>query len=73
MILGVDPPLQGQGTGSALIQPMLTRADAESRRCYLDTTKERNVAFYRKHAFAVRGEADVEGELHVWMMVREPG
>lgn len=72
MILGVDPPLQGQGIGSALIQPMLTRADAESLRCYLETTKVRNVDFYRNHGFQVRDEADVEGELHVWMMVREP-
>jgi ribosomal protein S18 acetylase RimI-like enzyme len=32
MVLGVDPSRQGQGIGSALMQPILTRADATSCR-----------------------------------------
>ena len=72
MILGVDPPFQGKGVGSALIQPTLSRADADRLPCYLDTTKQRNVWFYEKHGFRVRHEEDIEGGLHVWMMVREP-
>ena len=53
MILGVDPPRQGQGVGGALVQPILARADAEGTPCYLETQKERNVPFYQKHGFEV--------------------
>ena len=71
MILGVDPPHQGQHVGSALIDSTLARADAEERRCYLETAKARNVAFYQKHGFDVVEEADIAGGgPHVWMMVR---
>ena len=75
MILGVDPPFQGRGVGSTLITPTLARADADGLPCYLETSKERNLAFYRRHGFDVRHEADVvdgRDRLHVWMMVREP-
>ena len=71
MILGVDPAYQGQGVGSALIQSMLARADAEEHRCYLETVKARNVPFYQKHGFDVLEETDVPGGgPHVWVMVR---
>jgi len=73
MILGVDPGHQGQGIGSSLIAPTLARADANGLRCYLETAKERNVAFYRRHGFDVRHEENIPGGgPRVWMMVREP-
>jgi ribosomal protein S18 acetylase RimI-like enzyme len=72
MILGVDPPHQGQGIGGLLMAPILARADAGGMRCYLETAKERNVAFYRKHGFEVREEADIAQGPHVWMMARDP-
>lgn len=53
MILGVDPPRQGQGVGSALIQPGLRKADASGLPCYLETDKPEDVTFYEKHGFAV--------------------
>jgi ribosomal protein S18 acetylase RimI-like enzyme len=73
MVLGVDPPYQGQGVGSTIIQSTLARADMEGRRCYLETAKPRNVAFYRKHGFEVVDQADISGGgLHIWMMARAP-
>ncbi len=72
LILGVDPPRQGQGVGGALIAPVLARADASAVPCYLETTKERNVAFYRKHGFDVVVEGDMpKGGPHFWTMKRE--
>jgi GNAT superfamily N-acetyltransferase len=70
MILGVDPPRQGQGVGGALIAPVLARADAESLPCYLETAKARNVTFYQKHGFEVVVEDDVPDGFHYWTMKR---
>ena len=73
LFLGVDPPCQRDGVGSALLQPMLAYADAESLPCYLETTKDTNVPFYRKHGFEVASEADLpSGGPHFWTMKREP-
>ena len=73
MLLGVEPAFQGQGAGSALIAPTLARADREGLPCYLDTAKERNLAFYRRHGFEVRDEQQVPGGgPRVWALVREP-
>lgn len=73
MILGVEPERQGQGIGSALIAPTLARADAAGLPCYLETAKERNLVFYRRHGFEVRHEENIPGGgPKVWMMVRQP-
>ena len=72
-LLGVDPPRQRQGLGSALIQPILGRADQQGLQCYLDTTRERNLAFYRRHGFEVVHEGDFpRGGPHFWTLRREP-
>jgi len=72
-VLGVDPPRQGQGVGSALLQPVLARADGEGLPCYLETDKPVNVSFYRRHGFAVLVEDDLPGGgMHYWTMKRPP-
>ncbi len=71
--LGVDPPRQGQGVGSALIEPALALADADGLPCYLETEKQRNVPFYNRHGFDVVVEVDLpNGGPHIWTMKREP-
>ncbi len=71
--LGVDPPRQGQGVGSALLQPGLALADADGLPCYLETEKETNVSFYNRHGFDVVVEVDLpKGGPHIWTMKREP-
>ena len=71
--LGVDPPRQGQGIGSALMQPALALADASGLPCYLETQKERNVPFYQRHGFDVVVEDDLpKGGPRFWTMKREP-
>jgi GNAT superfamily N-acetyltransferase len=71
--LGTDPPRQGQGYGSAALAPVLARCDAEGIPAYLESTKERNVAFYEHHGFAVRRMIDIplDGP-KLWAMWREP-
>lgn len=71
--LGVDPPSQGQGIGSALLQPALALADVDGLPCYLETERERNVPFYNRHGFEVVDEVDLpKSGPHIWTMRREP-
>jgi ribosomal protein S18 acetylase RimI-like enzyme len=73
MVLGVDPPRQGQGLGGALIAPILERADREGLPCYLETMKEINVTFYRKHGFEVVVDDVIpKGGPRYWTMLRQP-
>jgi ribosomal protein S18 acetylase RimI-like enzyme len=71
--LGVDPPRQGEGLGSAVVHPVLERCDADRIPAYLETTKERNVGFYARHGFAVVGRTrlPLDGP-PMWFMAREP-
>jgi ribosomal protein S18 acetylase RimI-like enzyme len=71
--LGTDPPRQGQGLASAAMQPVLGRCDAQGIPAYLESTKERNVGFYQRHGFVVRGCEQIPlGGPPLWLMWREP-
>jgi ribosomal protein S18 acetylase RimI-like enzyme len=73
MLVGVDPELQGQGAGSAIIREGLARADRESRPCYLETSERRNLGLYERHGFAVLEEATLGKDgPQAWAMRREP-
>jgi ribosomal protein S18 acetylase RimI-like enzyme len=72
--IGVDPPSQGLGIGSRLLEHMLCRADAESAACYLETGSEGNVRFYERHGFCVVYEGQVPAlGVPIWAMRREAG
>lgn len=71
--LGVEPSRQRQGLGSQVIRPILAQADAEGLRCYLETDKAEDVAFYEKHGFEVRLEFRLPPDGPVgWTMSRLP-
>ena len=55
-VLGTRPDRQGQGLGSAYLWPILSRCDDENLGAYLESSKESNIAFYRRHGFEVTGE-----------------
>jgi ribosomal protein S18 acetylase RimI-like enzyme len=71
--LGVAPEAQGRGLGSALLQPMLERCDREGVPAYLESSKERNIAFYGRHGFRVTREMRFSrrGPM-LWLMWRDP-
>jgi GNAT superfamily N-acetyltransferase len=72
--LGVEPGHQGNGIGSLLIKPVLKMADEKGLPCYLETMKEKNLAFYRKHGFKVAGEEQIpHGGPYMWALLRPPG
>lgn len=71
--IGVAPERQGRGVGSALMRPILERADAASEAAYLETAVARNVLIYERLGFEVVEElilprTDVRG----WLMLRRP-
>jgi ribosomal protein S18 acetylase RimI-like enzyme len=70
--LGTAVDQQGRGIGSALMEPVLTRCDAEGLPCYLESSKERNVPFYRRHGFDVVKEVTLPDGPSLWTMWRPP-
>ena len=55
------------------MQPVLERADRDRLPCYLETAKEINVSFYKKHGFEVVVEDDLPGGgPRFWTMKRDP-
>ena len=72
MTLGVSPEAQGQGLGSRLMTPMLERCDREGVPAYLESSKERNIAFYARHGFRVTEEMRFPRGPKLWLMWRDP-
>ena len=71
--LGVEPSRQGEGVGSALLQPVLDAADADGAHAYLETATARNVLLYERHGFDVVDELTIPGtDIHGWLMLRAP-
>jgi ribosomal protein S18 acetylase RimI-like enzyme len=71
-VLGVDPSAQGEGLGSALLAPVLRSCDEDGVPAYLESSKERNIAFYARHGFRVTEEVQMPKGPPIWLMWREP-
>jgi GNAT superfamily N-acetyltransferase len=71
--IGVDPGARRRGAGSALMAPVLRRADEDGVPCYLETENVVNLPFYRKNGFEVLREDEVpEGGPRFWTLARLP-
>jgi GNAT superfamily N-acetyltransferase len=70
--LCTDPSYQGRGVGTALLGPMLARADDVGVATYLETQKESNLAYYRRFGFEVVDKFSVDSSPPLWRMQREP-
>ena len=71
-VLGTDPPKQGQGIGTALMQPVLDLCEQEGLPAYLESSKERNIDFYARFGFRVTGEVQLPRGPKMWPMWSEP-
>lgn len=71
--LGVDPAVQHAGAGTALLRPIMTRADHEEQGCYLTTAAPGNVAWYHRLAFETTATFHPTPTWpQVWSMWRPP-
>jgi GNAT superfamily N-acetyltransferase len=71
-VVSTMPGHQGQGLGTAVLQPVLDRCDADSVRAYLESTNPRNHTLYHRHGFVDAGEIHLEGGPSLTKMWREP-
>jgi ribosomal protein S18 acetylase RimI-like enzyme len=73
-ILGTDPAHQRRGHGARVMEPALDRADQAGVGCYLESSKEDNVPYYRRYGFEVTEEVTLAGGRGptIWLMWREP-
>lgn len=70
--LSVDPAHQRRGHGTALLRPMLERADAEGMPAYLETQRESHIGYYRRFGFAAREPISLPDSPPLWPMWRGP-
>jgi GNAT superfamily N-acetyltransferase len=71
--IGVRTALQGQGVGSALMQPTLERADSAALPTYIEASSERSAALYERLGFVHMDVLELpEGGPPVWLMRRPP-
>lgn len=68
--VGIEPEFQGQGIGSLLLREFSRIVDDEKAAAWLETDKEINVSFYRKHGFEVVAE-DKVNSVPNWFMGRK--
>jgi GNAT superfamily N-acetyltransferase len=71
-VLGTHPDHQGKGLGSAVLGPVLRRCDEEGVPAYLESSKESNIPFYRRHGFEVTREVTLAKGPTLYPMWREP-
>lgn len=71
-VLGTDPAMQGRGLGSAVMAPVLNRCDEQGIGAYLESSKEANVPYYRRHGFEVVEVVSLLRGPQLWLMWRHP-
>jgi ribosomal protein S18 acetylase RimI-like enzyme len=71
-MLGTRPDRQGNGIGAALMAPILRRCDEDGIGAYLESSKEANIPFYRRHGFEVVTELQLPKGPGIWPMWRDP-
>ncbi|KAI4752998.1 hypothetical protein E4T52_14843 [Aureobasidium sp. EXF-3400] len=75
-IVTVLPEAQGMGIGKELFGVVMRRADAEGRKCYLESSRaEPNMAIYRKMGFELAKEMKCDDQgtaITLYCMMRDP-
>lgn len=72
VLLGVEPLKQGQGYGSALIEPALLECDRTKQIAYLETCNPKSAAFYQRRGFELQEIIQIADCPEIYPMVRCP-
>ena len=56
--IGVDPEYQNEGIGSNLMNDIIADSDKKKRPVYLETSKLKNLPWYKKFGFQIYNELD---------------
>ena len=71
-LLGVDPEHQGKGLSTILLKPMLELAAKQGLPCFLETQRQKNVAFYGHFGFVMADEGTIpNGDVYSWALVKK--
>jgi GNAT superfamily N-acetyltransferase len=70
--IGVTPPAQGSGIGTALLAPVLRRCDAEGLPAYLEASSPDNARLYRRLGFTTVRTIRPLGAPPIELMLRRP-
>jgi GNAT superfamily N-acetyltransferase len=72
-VLGTDPSRQGKGVGAEVLAPVLDHCDEQGTGAYLESSKEKNIPYYRRFGFEVTQEIPLPvGDVRAWGMWRDP-
>ncbi|MEU0780885.1 GNAT family N-acetyltransferase [Streptomyces sp. NPDC006173] len=72
-MIAVSPERQGEGLGSALMEPVLDRCDREGLAAYLEASNARSRDLYKRLGFVLTGgPLDLPDGPRMWPMWREP-
>ncbi len=71
-VVSTIPEHQGQGLGTAVLQPVLERCDAEGTRAYLESSNPRNLTLYWRNGFVEAGEIELPDGPSLIKMWRDP-
>jgi GNAT superfamily N-acetyltransferase len=69
-LLAVDPPLQGAGYGSALLEVTLGELDKLHAAAFLESTSLGSRRLYERHGFVAKDEIQVADSPPIWPMFR---
>ena len=71
-VVSTIPEQQGRGLGTAVLQPVLERCDADGARAYLESSNPRNLSLYRRNGFVDAGEIRLPDGPSLITMWRDP-
>ena len=57
--IGVDPAQQGRGTGTKLLNEIISESEAEKRAICLETSTLKNLPWYQQSGFTIYNELDL--------------
>ena len=71
-LIGVDPPHQDKGYGSALLRHALVPCDRDHTLAYLESSNPKNIPLYERHRFELLGTIQVGTSPPIFPMLRRP-